>query len=61
MTPEIVTVQPFTLIPTSVQALFGWCGEQGHAIAEPSWEVYGDWDEDESKLVTDLYVVVTSN
>jgi effector-binding domain-containing protein len=51
-------VGPYSQIPKSTQQLFGWCGEHGHAVAEPSWEVYGDWEEDESKLVTDLYVLV---
>ena len=51
---------PYSKIPESMQRLFGWCAEHGHAVVEPTWEVYADWDEDESKLVTDLYVAVTS-
>lgn len=54
-------VGPYSTIPESVQRLFAWCGEHGHTVVEPSWEVYGDWDEDESKLVTDIYVAVTNN
>ena len=49
-------VGPYSAIPSSVQALFASCAEQGLKVVEPMWEVYGDHDDDESKLVTDLYV-----
>jgi hypothetical protein len=51
-------VGPYHQIPQSVQKLFAWCGEHNHAVAEPMWEVYGDWTDDESQLVTDLYVAL---
>jgi effector-binding domain-containing protein len=49
-------VGPYSAIPSSVQELFASCAEQGLEVAEPMWEVYGDHTDDESKLVTDLYV-----
>ncbi len=54
-------VGPYSTIPQSVQTLFEWCNENGHEVAEPSWEVYGDWEEDESKLVTDIHVTSVSH
>lgn len=49
-------VGPYSGIPGAVQQLFAECAEQGLEVVEPMWEVYGDHDDDESKLVTDLYV-----
>lgn len=51
-------IGPYAQIPQSVQRLFGWCGENGHPVTEPMWEVYGDWEEDETKAVTDLFVSI---
>ncbi len=33
-------------------AITAWCAAQGRALAGKSWEIYGDWSEDESKLET---------
>ena len=49
-------VGSYSAIPSSVQQLFASCAEQGLEVVEPMWEVYGDHNDDESKLVTDLYV-----
>ena len=32
-----------------------WLKESGERETGVSWEVYGDWEEDESKLLTDIY------
>jgi effector-binding domain-containing protein len=32
-----------------------WCKRNGHRIAMPFWEVYGDWHEDPAKVRTDVY------
>jgi effector-binding domain-containing protein len=32
--------------------LFGWCAENGHALAGVNWEIYGDWVEDPARLET---------
>lgn len=53
-------IGPYAKIPDSIRRLFAWCAEQGHTPLEPTWEVYGDWQDDETQLVTDIYVVVTS-
>jgi effector-binding domain-containing protein len=54
-------VGPYSGIPQAVQQLFAFCGEQHLEPVEPTWEVYGDWNEDESKLVTDIYVSIAVN
>lgn len=51
-------VGPYARIPESIQVLFGWCADNQVPIVEPTWEIYGDWDDDETKLVTDLHVAV---
>jgi effector-binding domain-containing protein len=33
-------------------AIHEWCAEHGRQLAGKSWEVYGDWTDDESKLET---------
>lgn len=35
-------------------AIQAWCAEHGHPLAGKSWEVYGDWTDDESKLETTI-------
>lgn len=43
-------------LPDANSRLYEWCTQQSLQIAGVSWEVYGDWHEDESRLVTDIYV-----
>lgn len=38
--------------------LYQWCVEQSLDQAGICWEKYGDWSEDESKLVTDIYFLL---
>jgi effector-binding domain-containing protein len=33
-------------------ALEHWCAAHGHELAGVNWEIYGDWNEDQSKLET---------
>ena len=35
-------------------AVQAWCNEQHHEMAGSSWEIYGDWDDDPSKLETQV-------
>lgn len=35
-------------------AIHRWCAAQGLALAGPRWEIYGDWQEDESLLETEI-------
>ncbi len=40
------------------QAIHAWCREHGARIGAMSWEVYGDWTEDESKLETEIFYLL---
>ena len=48
-------VGPYTGISAAHMELNAWCAQHKHALAGMSWEVYGDWVDDQSKLVTDIY------
>jgi effector-binding domain-containing protein len=39
-------------------ALRNWCAANGHRLAGPSWEVYGDWNADPQQLRTDLFLLL---
>ena len=39
-------------------ALRKWCADNGHHLAGPSWEVYGDWNENPNELRTDVYRLI---
>ncbi|HEX5370539.1 MAG TPA: GyrI-like domain-containing protein [Dehalococcoidia bacterium] len=45
-------------LPGASQAVVAWCEANGHRLAGPSWEVYGDWTADESQLRTDVYFLL---
>ncbi len=51
-------VGPYSGIPEKVMALFAFCNENDLTPLEPSWEIYGDGNDDESKLVTDIYLSI---
>ena len=46
-------------IPAAHEAIRQFCIDNKYQEQELSWEIYGEWSEDESKLVTDVYVVVS--
>jgi effector-binding domain-containing protein len=39
-----------------------WCADHGHALAGPSWEVYGhwqdEWNRDPSRIQTDVFYLL---
>jgi effector-binding domain-containing protein len=39
-------------------AIVAWCRAQGRPLAGPSWEVYGHWDPDPTKLRTEIYYLL---
>lgn len=49
---------PYDRLAAAHQALHRWCEANGHALAGPSWEVYGhwqpEWNDDPSRIVTDV-------
>jgi effector-binding domain-containing protein len=51
-------VGPVADIGRTYAALDAWCRESGVTRTGVSWEVYGDWEEDESLFRTDLYYLL---
>jgi effector-binding domain-containing protein len=49
---------PYNRLGDTHKAILRWCAENGHALAGPSWEVYGDWEEDPAKLRTDVFYLL---
>jgi effector-binding domain-containing protein len=46
---------PYSRIGDANDAVHAWCRENGHRISGPSWEVYGDWAENEADLETEIF------
>jgi effector-binding domain-containing protein len=57
---SVVHVGSYSGIPQAYEALHTWCEANGYRTTGPSWEIYGHWTEDESKLVTEIYHLVES-
>lgn len=47
---------PYSGLPTAHAELNEWCIKQSFNRDQFSWEKYGDWHDDQSKLVTDIYI-----
>src|SRR5262249_32897950 len=47
-------VGPYGQMHPAHLAVHAWCRENGERIGGMSWEVYGDWTKDESKLETEI-------
>ena len=50
-----VHIGPYSELHRTYSRLDAWCKEQGIAVGGQSWELYGDWHDDPSKLETGLY------
>jgi effector-binding domain-containing protein len=46
---------PYDRLGDAHQAVFDGCAAQGYRRAGPSWELYGHWTDDPSKLRTDVF------
>ena len=51
-----VHVGPYADLHRTYAALHAWCSQRALALTGESWEVYGDWTEDSSKLETQLFL-----
>lgn len=56
-----IHVGPYNRMGDTHGAIQTWCREHGHALDGLSWEVYGDWHEDVTKLETECAWVVRSS
>ncbi|MFN7927069.1 MAG: GyrI-like domain-containing protein [Blastocatellia bacterium] len=48
-------IGPYSKLNISYTNLVSWCAQEGYQTSGQSWEVYGDWHDDPSKLITDIY------
>ena len=46
---------PYSELHVAYSGLVAWCARAGHQTSGQPWEVYGDWHDDPSKLITDIY------
>ena len=55
---------PYHRLSDAHQAIHAWCAKHGHALAGPSWEIYGhwldEWNNDPSRIVTDVYYLLVA-
>ena len=51
-----VHVGPYSELHRTYAELHSWCRRERLRISSQSWEVYGDWQEDASRLETELYL-----
>ena len=49
-------VGPYSELHRTYGDLHSWCRREGLRISSQSWEVYGDWQADSSRLETELYL-----
>jgi len=51
-------IGPYAGLGGAHQAILEWCKSNGRALAGPSWEIYGHWTDDASRLRTDVYYLL---
>jgi effector-binding domain-containing protein len=53
---------PYGGLGAAHRAIRDWCAANGHALAGPSWEVYGhwvdEWNADPSRIRTDVFYLL---
>jgi effector-binding domain-containing protein len=45
---------PYSELGPAHEAVMNWCRQHGHETVMPFWEIYGDWEDDPTKLRTDV-------
>lgn len=53
-----VHVGPYEQLGEAHAALRRWCADKGYHTVGPVWEVYGNWNDDTSKLRTEVYYLI---
>ena len=51
-------VGSYARMHVTYKALTDWCSREPISMTGESWEVYGDWHDDPSKLTTDIFIRV---
>jgi effector-binding domain-containing protein len=54
-------IGPYSKMAQANDAILAYCRANGLSPATVSWEVYGDWNEDESKLETEVFYLLKSS
>lgn len=52
---KTIHVGPYSGLRQAHLAVHAWCEQNGKHIGAQSWEIYGDWNADESKLETEIF------
>ena len=58
---KVVTVTytgPYAGLREAHNAIHAWCASHGHTPSGVSWELYGHWTDDVSKLQTDVFYLL---
>ena len=55
---------PYGRLHEAHEAIQLWCAGNGHALAGPSWEIYGhwkdEWNSDPTKISTDVFYLLVA-
>ena len=57
-TATTLLVGPYARMPAAHDAIHAWCAANSKQIGSQSWELYGDWTDDESRLETAIYYLL---
>jgi effector-binding domain-containing protein len=49
-----VHIGPYDRLGEAHDAIHAWCAANGRKIADASWEIYGDWNDDPARLETTI-------
>jgi effector-binding domain-containing protein len=49
---------PYAGMHPAHQAIHQWCAQNGKRIGAMSWELYGDWTQDQTKLETEIFYLL---
>jgi hypothetical protein len=55
---HFVLVGPYDGLSGAWQTIFAWCAEKGLKLAGVNWEIYGEWNDDPSKLETSMHALL---
>lgn len=56
---------PYGSLHKAHEAILRWCGDHGHALVGPSWEVYGHWTDecnrDPTRITTEVFYLLAAD
>jgi len=53
-----VHIGPYAKLGEAHSAVRNWCKDNGRTLAGPFWEIYGHWNDDPTKLRTDVFYLL---